>query len=71
MIAKLFFKRPIELRCSPLLCQRKIENIREMTTTIDTKSSLESKMLSGILNGEVESPQVRVKIQTLFYSSFR
>ena len=66
MIARLFFKQPIKLRCCPLLRQRKIENIREMTTKIDTKCGLESKMLSGILNGGVKSLQVRVKIQTLF-----
>ena len=71
MIARLFFNKPIKLRCSPLLRQRKIESVREMTTTIDTKCGIKSKMLSGILNGGVESPQVRVKIQTLFYSSFR
>ena len=66
MIARLFFKLPIKLRCSPILRQRKIENIREMTTKIDTKCGLESKMLSGFLNDGVESLQVRVKIQTLF-----
>ena len=57
-IARLFFKQPIKLRCGLFWRQRKIENIREMTTTIDTKSSLESNILSGILNGGVESPQV-------------
>ena len=66
MIARLFFKLTIKLRSCPLLLQRQIENIREMTTKIDTKCGLESKMLSGILNGGVESPPVRVKIQTLF-----
>ena len=66
MIARLFFKHPIKLRCGSLSRQRKIENIREMPTKIDTKCGLESKMLSGILNGGVESPQVVVKIQTLF-----
>ena len=42
-----------------------------MTTKIDTKCGLESKMLSGILNGGVESPQVVAKIQTLFQPPFR
>ena len=65
MIARLFFKQAIKRRCGPFWRQRKIENIREMTTKIDTKCGLESKMLSGILNGGAESPQVRVKIQTV------
>ena len=55
-VMRLFFKQPIRLRCGPLLRPRKMENIREMTTKIDTKCGIESKMLSGILNGGVESP---------------
>ena len=66
MIARLFFKQPIKRRCGPFWRQRKIENIREMTTKIDTKCGLESKMRPGIFNDGVESLQVRVKIQTLF-----
>ena len=66
MVARLFFKQPIKLRCGPLLRQRQIESIREITTKIYTTCGIESKMLFGILNGGVESPPVRVKIQTLF-----
>ena len=65
MIARLFFTQPIKLICGRLFHPRKIEDIREITTEIDIKCGLESKMRSGILNGGVEWPQVRVKIQTL------
>ena len=68
---RLFFIQPIRLRCGPLLRPRKMENIREMTTKIDTKSGIESKMLSSILNAGVESLQVKAKIQTLFSAAIQ
>jgi len=65
MMARQFFQKPIKLRYGRLFGQGKRENIREMTTQIETKGGGESKMRSGILNGGVEWPQVKVKIQTL------
>ena len=65
MVARLFFKQPIKRRCGPFWRQRQIESSREITTKIYTTCGIESKMLFGILGG-VESPPVRVKIQTLF-----
>ena len=65
MVARLFFQKPIKLRCDRLFGQRKRENIREMTTKIETKGGGESKMRSGILNGGGRT-QVWVRIQTLF-----
>jgi len=66
MMAKIFFQKPIKLRYGSLFGHRKRENIREMTTQIETKGGGESKMRSGILNGGMEWLQVRVKTQTLF-----
>ncbi len=59
----------VEMRPAYIWPQKR-ENIREMTTKIETKGGRESKMRPGILNGGVEWPQVIAKIQTLFSSPF-
>ena len=59
-------KRQSSWDAAGLFDPRKRENIREMTTKIETKGGRDSKMCSGILNDGVEWPQVRVKTQTLF-----